>query len=171
MSDIHAGNGQTDADRTEHSERPPQISINAQYVKDLSFENPGAPQSLMQRDGQPEIQVNIDVQARSVAEDSYETALRIVATARHAEEAVFMVELVYGGVFTLQNIPRENHELVCLVECPRLIFPFARRIVSDAVRDGGFPPLLLEPIDFVDLYRRHRQPPPVGDSADQDTVA
>ncbi len=71
----------------------------------------------------------------------------------------------------MQNIPRENHELVCLVECPRLIFPFARRIVSDAVRDGGFPPLLLEPIDFVELYRRHRRPPPVGDDAVQDSVA
>jgi preprotein translocase subunit SecB len=91
MSDTDTANDQTDTDRTEPSERPPQISINAQYVKDLSFENPGAPQSLMQRDGQPEIHVNIDVQARSVAEDSYETALRIVATARLEEETVFMV--------------------------------------------------------------------------------
>ena len=171
MSDTDTGNGQTGAEGTDSSERPPQISINAQYVKDLSFENPGAPESLMQRNGQPDIQVNIDVQARGIADDSYETALRIVATAQQADETVFMVELVYGGIFTLQNIPRENHELVCLVECPRLIFPFARRIVSDAVRDGGFPPLLLEPIDFVDLYRRHRQPPPVGNEAVQDTVA
>ena len=164
MSDTDTGNDAPAAapgvDAAEPAERPPQISINAQYVKDLSFENPAAPQSLMQRDAQPEIQVNIDVQSRSVAEDSYETALRIVATARRDDETVFMVELVYAGIFTLQNIPRENHELVCLVECPRLIFPFARRIISDAVRDGGFPPLLLEPIDFVDLYRRHRQPPP-----------
>jgi preprotein translocase subunit SecB len=171
MSDTDTGNGQTGADGTEPAERPPQISINAQYVKDLSFENPGAPESLMQRDGQPNIQVNIDVQARGIAEDSYETVLRIVATAQQNDETVFMVELVYGGIFTLQNIPRENHELVCLVECPRLIFPFARRIVSDAVRDGGFPPLLLEPIDFVELYRRHRRPPPVGEDAVQDSVA
>ncbi len=135
----------------------PQISINAQYVKDLSFENPNAPQSLAQQEGHPEIQVNVDVQARAVGQGVYETALRINAGANRGEEKVFVVEMVYAGIFTLHNIPQENHELVCLVECPRLMFPFARRVISDAVRDGGFPPLFLEPIDFADLYRRHRE--------------
>jgi len=145
----------TDGGQAEQPESA-QISINAQYVKDLSFENPNAPQSLAQQDGQPQIRVNVDVQARNMAENVYEAALHITATATRGEDTVFVVETVYAGLFTLQNIPPQNHELVCLVECPRLIFPFARRVVSDAVRDGGFPPLFLEPIDFVDLYRRNR---------------
>ena len=167
MAEDQAGGGETAGMGAKAPEGgPPQVSINAQYVKDLSFENPNAPQSLMQQEGHPQIQVNVDVQARPVAENVYETALRINAAAKRGENSVFMVELIYAGIFTLHNIPKENHELVCLVECPRLIFPFARRVVSDAVRDGGFPPLFLEPIDFADLYRRHRVA--AADKADGD---
>jgi preprotein translocase subunit SecB len=139
------------------SEAQPQLAVNAQYVKDFSFENPNAPQSLVPSETRPQIEVNVDVQARGLSPNAYEVALRITANARQSETSVFVVELVYGGLFTLQNVPQEQLEPVLLIECPRLLFPFARRIIADATRDGGFPPLLLDPIDFVQLYRRHRQ--------------
>jgi len=135
----------------------PSLSINAQYVKDLSFENPNAPHSLTQAANRPQIEVNVDVQARGLASNTFEVDLHITATAKHGEATAFVVELVYAGLFTLRNVPADQLEAVCLIECPRLIFPFARRIVADATRDGGFPPLLLDPIDFFQLYRRNRQ--------------
>ena len=133
----------------------PAVAIRAQYVKDLSFENPGAPMSLAAEKGPPTIDVNVDVQARALAETDYEVSLRITATAKHEEAIAFELELLYAGVFSLLNIAAENRSPVCLIECPRLLFPFARRIVADATRDGGFPPLLLNPIDFATLYREH----------------
>ena len=133
----------------------PAIAVRAQYVKDLSFENPGAPMSLAAEKGQPTIDVNVDVEARALAETEYEVSLRIAATAKHDETAAFEVELLYAGLFSLVNVSEENRSQVCLIECPRLLFPFARRIVADATRDGGFPPLLLNPIDFAALYRQH----------------
>ncbi|HYM29965.1 MAG TPA: protein-export chaperone SecB [Candidatus Cybelea sp.] len=136
---------------------PPGLSVNAQYVKDLSFENPNAPQVLTQTQGRPQIEVAVDVRARNLAQSAYEVAVRIAATAKQAETTVFVVELLYAGVFTLQNIPQDQVELVLLIECPRILFPFARRIVADATRDGGFPPLMLEPIDFMQLYQQQRQ--------------
>jgi preprotein translocase subunit SecB len=134
----------------------PQLAMNAQYVKDLSFESPNAPQSLTAQAGQPQIQVNVDVQARGVGPDMFEVVLRLNAEAKQSDKTAFVVELVYGGVFTLRNIPQESLEAVCLIECPRLLFPFARRIVADTVRDGGFMPLMLDPIDFAELYRRSK---------------
>lgn len=134
----------------------PGIVVNVQYVKDLSFENPNAPQSLAATQTRPQIEVNVDVQARGAAPNVFEVALRITATAKQGETVAFVVELLYAGVFTLQNIPQEQLELVLLIECPRLLFPFARRVIADATRDGGFPPLMMEPIDFVQLYQRHR---------------
>ncbi|HLU91889.1 MAG TPA: protein-export chaperone SecB [Pedomonas sp.] len=135
----------------------PQVSILAQYVKDLSFENPNAPQSLQNAAGaQPRIEVNVNVGVRRVAEDAYEVDLRVDATARHEALKAFQVELLYSGVFGLKNVPEEALEPFLLVEAPRMLFPFARRIVADATRDGGFPPLLLDPIDFAALYMQQR---------------
>jgi preprotein translocase subunit SecB len=134
----------------------PQLTVNAQYIKDLSFESPNAPQSLAAQAGPPQITVNVDVQARAIAPDMYEVILRLNADAKHGDRAAFVIELVYGGVFTLRNIPAESLEPVCLIECPRILFPFARRIVADAVRDGGYMPLMLDPIDFAELFRRSR---------------
>ncbi len=134
----------------------PNLTINAQYVRDLSFENPNAPQSLMQTQTRPQIEVNIDVQARGVGPNAYDVSLRITATAKQGEATAFVTELLYGGLFTLTNVPDDQVEMICLIECPRLLFPFARRIIADATRDGGFPPLLLDPIDFVSLYRQNR---------------
>jgi len=136
----------------------PQLAVNAQYLKDFSFESPNAPQSLVPNQGQPQIAVNVDVQAKGVAPDMFEVAIRLNADAKIADKPAFLVELVYAGLFTLKNIPADALEQVCLIECPRLLFPFARRIVADATRDGGFPPLMLDPIDFAELYRRSKAP-------------
>lgn len=135
--------------------QPIAITINAQYVKDLSFENPNAPASLLPSSEQPQLDVNIDVQTRSGPEDSYEVTLHIKADAKIGGNQAFVVELAYAGVATLKNLPKEALQPVLLIEIPRLLFPFARNILADVTRDGGFAPLLLNPIDFADLYRRH----------------
>lgn len=132
----------------------PQMRIHAQYVKDLSFENPSAPLSLLNSHEAPRIEVSVDVQARQVQEDSYEVEIRVTAHADREEHKAFVVEVHYGGLFSFQNVEPEALRPLCLIECPRLLFPFMRRIIADATRDGGFPPLLLEPIDFSKLYRQ-----------------
>jgi preprotein translocase subunit SecB len=135
----------------------PQAGILAQYVKDLSFENPNAPGSL-QMQGQPKIEINVNVNARAGGQDMYEVELKIEASARGAEgspnggQLAFQVELLYAGLFRLAGAPAEAIEPFLIVEAPRILFPFARRVIADAVRDGGFPPLMLEPIDFGGLY-------------------
>jgi|TARA_R110000868_G_scaffold45045_1_gene149826 preprotein translocase subunit SecB len=133
---------------------PPQLRIMAQYVKDLSFENPGAPEAF--RGGQaPGIDLSIDVQARTMGENMFEVMLNINARAtRENDEVVFIAELAYGGLFQLANIADMDREPFLLIECPRLLFPFARRVLADATRDGGFPPLMLDPVDFAGLYRQ-----------------
>ena len=153
-----------DTDATENNDQPlangadtePQVGILAQYVKDLSFENPNAPRSF-QMEGQPRVEVNVNVAARRAGEDVYEVDLRVNATARFDEGVAYAVDLLYGGVFGLRNLPEEAMEPFLLVEAPRLLFPFARRIVADCTRDGGFAPLLLDPIDFVALYMAQRE--------------
>jgi preprotein translocase subunit SecB len=135
----------------------PQAGILAQYVKDLSFENPNAPGSL-QAQGQPKLDISVNVNARAGDNDMYEVELRITANAKGQDAsgqetgALFAVELLYAGLFRLVGAPREALEPFLLVEAPRILFPFARRVVADCVRDGGFPPLMLDPIDFGGLY-------------------
>lgn len=153
MADIDLGATPEDAANGEDTQ--PQVGIIAQYVKDLSFENPNAPRSL-QTGVQPQIELNINVNARRAGDDVYEVELKVEAKAKTDEFTAFVVELVYGGLFGLRNVPEEALEPFLLVEAPRLIFPFARRIVADATRDGGFPPLMLEPIDFGALYMAQR---------------
>ncbi len=128
-----------------------QIQILAQYVKDLSFENPGAPMTLQGQ--KPALEVGVDVQARGLGVDQYEVQIRIRADAKSGSQTVFVCEVVYAGVFMLKNISQENVQPVLLIECPRQLFPFARRVMADVTRDGGFPPLMLDPIDFMTLYR------------------
>ena len=144
------------------------IQINTQYVKDLSFENPNAPQSLVPQNSQPNIEVNVNVQARGLGPNVYEVVLSITCTAKHETMTAFIVEVAYAGVFTLNAVPQEHVHPLLLIECPRLLFPFARALVANATREGGFLPLLIQPIDFLDLYRRQAaaqggnavQPPP-----------
>ena len=132
---------------------PPKFSIQAQYVKDLSFENPRAPQGLTGQT-RPEIQIQVDVRTKKIDNERHEIVLHLNVNAKAENETVFLVELTYGGVFALANIPDASLQPLLMIECPRLLFPFARRIVADTTRDGGLPPLMIDPIDFVQLYRR-----------------
>ena len=157
MTDDETASGGPEIGRTTDA---PHVQVHAQYVKDLSFENPGAPQSLAGQDGPPNIEVSVDVGARGLTTSQFEVELRITAHAEQGETKAFVVEVLYAGVFTLHNVDENNLKQVCLIECPRLLFPFARRIVADATRDGGFPPLLLEPIDFAALYRQSAEKAP-----------
>jgi len=129
----------------------------AQYVKDLSFENPNTPQSLQGGKEAPSINVNVNVNGNKVADDTYEVELKVSISATEGENAVFMVELVYAGLFGLRNFPEDQLQPFLLVQAPMLLFPYARRVISDATRDGGFPPLMLEPIDFMGLYQQQLQ--------------
>jgi preprotein translocase subunit SecB len=131
-----------------------QLVINAQYVKDLSFENPRAPQSLLQQTAQPDVQINVDVKAGTLAPDIYEVIMTLRADAKQGGEAMFVVELVYGAVVTLANTPPDDVPQALMVESPRQMFPFARSILAEVTRDGGFTPLLLNPIDFQEIYAR-----------------
>ena len=132
----------------------PGINVIAQYVKDLSFENPGAPATLRPHGTSPNINVSVGVQPRPLSDNDIEVELRIEARAVDGDTTLFAIELVYAGVFRLINVTQETVNPIMLIECPRLLFPFARQIIADASRDGGFPPLLLDPIDFVALYRQ-----------------
>lgn len=138
------------------SQAGPKVTVRVQYIKDLSFENPGAPLALTDASEAPQIAVNVDVEARPLGGSHYEVALHVNAAAKKNDANIFVIELVYAALFALEGIPRDRLETVCLVECPRLLFPFARRIIADTTRDGGFPPLLLDPIDFGRLLRPHR---------------
>jgi preprotein translocase subunit SecB len=131
----------------------PQLMILAQYIKDLSFENPNAPKSLMQNE-QPQIGVAVNVSANPVSDTDVEVQLKLEGTATTNTGVLFSVELTYAGVFRIQNVPQENLHPLMMIECPRLLFPFAREIVATSVRNGGFPPLMLDPIDFVALYQQ-----------------
>jgi len=146
----------------------PQVNILAQYVKDFSFENPNAPASLQQGAGQPKIDISINVGVKKQADDVFEVELKMGATATFENgKTAFIAELLYGGLFGLRHVPEEHLELFLVVEAPRLIFPFARRILADATRDGGFPPLMLDPIDFAQLYFARQAQMQQGDGGDE----
>jgi preprotein translocase subunit SecB len=133
---------------------PPQefrIQVLGQYVKDLSFENPGAPGNATT--GRPQIDLGVDLQARRLDEQRYEVELKLRVSAKAEEKALFLLELQYCGLFAIQNAPEEIVQQFLLIEAPHILFPFARRIVADVIRDGGMPPLMIEPIDFAALYR------------------
>ncbi len=147
QSTILQGNG---ADTT------PQIALISQYVKDLSFENPNAPAAYQWQD-QPQIDVQFNIGAEKVADDVVEVSLKIEVKATAPEGTAFAVELLYAGLFGMRNMPDDQMQPFLLAEAPRLLFPFARRVLADAIRDGGFPPLLLDPIDFGALYLQQAQ--------------
>jgi len=140
------------AGAAEQKTQPP-LAVNAQYVKDLSFEAPATPGILAEVQKQPpDISINVDVRATRMQEPTYEVVLHIRAECKVAEATAFIVELSYAGLFSL-HVQAEHLQPVLLVECPRLIFPFARHIIANATRDGGFPPLMLGPVDFLAMYR------------------
>jgi len=132
----------------------PRIQIVAQYVKDMSFENPGAPASLSSR---PNIELGVDLQARRLEGLMFEVELKLRVNAKTTDDKpVFLLELVYAGLLQIMNVPDEVLQQILLIEGPHLLFPYARRIISDAVRDGGMPPLMIEPIDFAGLFRNRQ---------------
>ena len=135
------------------SNSAPQLMVLAQYTKDLSFENPNAPGSLQQTT-QPQINISVNVVANPLSDTDIEVTLRLEGKAETAGSVMFNIELDFAGVFRMQNVPQEQVQALVLIECPRLLFPFAREIIATAVRNGGFPPLMLDPIDFVALYQQ-----------------
>ena len=148
------GNGQPAAQPPAGEPAPQQLLINGQYIKDLSFENPRAPQSLMQQAGPPNFEFNVDVTVQGVGPENYEVVLIINASAKAQNETLFVVELAYAAIVTVRNVPQQMLGAVLVIEVPRLIFPFARNIIAETTRDGGFPPLMLNPIDFAEIARR-----------------
>ena len=133
----------------------PALNALAQYCKDFSFENPNAPRSLQQQSEGPQINLQVNVNAKQMAEADFEVELTLEGSAKvGGTETLFAFELTYSGIFRVQNLPADQIHPVVMIECPRLLFPFARQIVADAVRNGGFPPLYIDPIDFVALYRQ-----------------
>ena len=137
-------------------ESAPQLNVLAQFIKDFSFENPNAPRSLAPSQAQPGINIQINVGVGQLAPNDYEVSLKLEGKAESSDGAtlLFAFDLTYSGVFRIQNVPQEQIHPVVMIECPRLLFPFAREIIASAVRAGGFPPLLLDPVDFVSLYQQ-----------------
>jgi preprotein translocase subunit SecB len=148
MSDVN-GSAAGTGDETQ-----PQLNAMAQYIKDLSFENPNAPRSLGPQDKGPNIAIQVNVNARQLSETDFEVTLALEGTAGEGAGLLFKFELSYAGIFRVRNIPPDQTHPVVMIDCPRLLFPFARQIVADAVRNGGFPPLYIDPIDFQGLYRQ-----------------
>lgn len=136
-----------------HAAAMPAINVITQYIKDLSFENPNAPESLKGTGPHPTIKIEFNVSAKPVAEGDIEVELRIEGRAQQEETILFSIDLVYAGVFRVRNVPQEALQPIILIECPRMLFPFARQIVSDTTQSGGFPPLMIDPVDFGRLYQ------------------
>ena len=149
----------------------PQMRILGQFIRDISFENimaqKGAPQ-----DVQPDVQVQVNLDAKKrTADNQYESAIKLNVTskAKDGDATLFVLEIDYAGIFHIENVPEDQMHPFLLIECPRMIFPFLRRVVSDITRDGGFPPLNLENIDFIAMYRneiarRQAENPPKADA-------
>lgn len=136
---------------------PPSLRVLGQYLKDLSFENPSSFQ-LSGQNGQPNLNVSVNVSAKPLGQGTdFEVELHLEAKASHAEKSVFMADVLYAGIFRIENVPQEAVHPIVLIECPRMLFPFARQILADATRNGGFPPLMLDPIDFASMYQRRLQ--------------
>ena len=133
----------------------PRISNIAQYIKDLSFESPNSPESILETKDAPNGELSVQVKARKLGGDQYEIVLQFQIEGSKGGETAFLVELQYAGVFTVAGFSDEDHQKALMIECPRLLFPFARRVIADSVRDGGFPQLMLGPIDFVQLYQNY----------------
>lgn len=134
--------------------KPPQLRVLAQYVKDLSFESPGAPKSLQAQKQAPAINISVNVNADPLSQSEYDVNISLNAKAETEGKVLFNVELLYGGVFHVEGFPQEHLLPILFIECPRLLFPFARQIIADATRNGGFPPLMLDPIDFSQMFQQ-----------------
>ncbi len=141
------------------AEAAPSLNALVQYTKDFSFENPKAPRSLAQQEAQqgPQMSLQVNVGSTALGDEDYETVLRLEGKAEQKGETLFAFDLSYAGVFRLQNIPQEHIHPVLVIDCARLLFPFARQIIADAVQNGGFPPFYIPPIDFAALFQQRMQ--------------
>lgn len=148
------------ADETQGAAAPqpgnqPSMNLMGQYIRDLSFENPGAPNSLLTAGTNPNFNVSISVGVKKQSDEVYAVELTLNAKAEREANILFNVELVYGGIFRIRNIPEAQLSPLLMVECPRLIFPFARQVLASVTQQGGFPPLMMEPVDFSVIYRQN----------------
>lgn len=133
----------------------PHIAVNSQYIKDFSFENPGAPGTLANMEGAPQIELSLDLNVQRLPDANYyEVEIAINAKARIEQKTLFLVDLKYAGIFNLINIPEEQIEMLLAIHCPSIIFPYARKIIADVTQDGGFQPLMIDPVDFGILYSK-----------------
>ena len=139
----------------EQTQTERQLVIHAQYVKDLSFENPNAPKVLLENLGQPDVEITVSVNAKLVGDNQYEVLLNIGAKAVANETPMFLVDLTYAGLVTPHGAKGEDINPLIMIEAPRLLFPFARALISEATRDGGFMPLNIQPVDFVSIYNQN----------------
>lgn len=151
MSDENQGSAEAQANTI------PSMNMIGQYIRDLSFENPGAPGSIMVGGTNPAFNVSISVAVKKQADDIFAVELTLNAKANREAVVLFNVELVYGGVFRLKNVPEVQLSQLLMIECPRLIFPFARQVLASVTQQGGFPPLMMEPVDFAAIYRQNLQ--------------
>lgn len=135
----------------------PSIQVVGQYLKDLSFESPGAPKSLKSPGNNPNLHVDINVNVVKLHDDAFESAIHLKGHASNDEGTIYVIEAVYAGAFEVKNIPDEALEPILLINCPTILFPFLRRIIADMTQEGGFPPLLLDPIDFANLYKQRQE--------------
>ena len=143
-----------------------QLIIHAQYIKDLSFENPNAPEVLTETTGQPDVEIGVNVGAKMIGDGQFEVLLNLTAKAKADDKALFLVDLTYAGIVSAPNTPEDELNPLIMIEAPRLLFPFARAIVSDMTRDGGFMPLNIQPVDFVAVYQHNlarQQDAPAGE--------
>lgn len=131
----------------------PQISIVAHFTRDLSFENVGVLKGIPV-EGKPEINVTVNIDGQSIGEDRYQISMKFNANAKAGENTRFVAELDYGGIFQFKDVPQEHIHPMLFIECPRQLLPFARRVMADVTRDGGYPPLMLDNVDFAGLYRQ-----------------
>ena len=159
MSDAEnsAPNGAAAGEPANAEAAKPSMRILGQYLKDLSFENPNAPQSLAPQQAQPDINIAVNVNARNLTPTDFEVELHLDAKATSQGKVVFAAEMLYAGAFRMENFPPNLLHPAVLIECPRMLFPFARQILAEATRNGGFPPLLLDPIDFSSMYQKRMQ--------------
>jgi preprotein translocase subunit SecB len=153
MAENNGANG-GDARQAGDNTQQPQVNVLGQYIKDLSFEAPDTARFFRGPGNNPNLRLNFNVEARSLQDSAYEVSLSLEGEARSDDGVLYNLELVYAGVFVLKNLPQEATHPVLFAECPALLFPFARRLAADLTREGGFPPLLLDPVDFGSLYRR-----------------
>jgi preprotein translocase subunit SecB len=149
----NGGDGVKDSDKTPQT----QIHVLGQYIKDVSFENPNVHKLLGGQADAPNLRLEVNVNGKEVAKNVYESAIQFKAEATNKAGVIYDLELIYAGLFQIEHMPTQAMEQFLLINCPALLFPFLRRIVADLTRDGGFPPLMLDPIDFATLYLRRQQ--------------